>query len=676
MLAILVVAAFLRAHDLALMLDMTHYDEAYYGVDALSLLAQPRLTPFFPENFGRESLFMYVLTPMLGVFGGGALALRLTAFFISLLTVAAVYRLGRELVGRGAGVWAAAVLAVLFWSVLTGHQAFRAHLYPLVAALAFAVLLHAQRKTGRGAWLLTGVLFGVLAYTYIAARAWLAVAALLYIVAFLRGTRSSRRHILLSIAAALLVATPLIMYLVSNPQAADQRSEQVAISTLEQLGENIVSWAGAWLWRGSGDVAYNLPQRPILDPPLLVLLIAVLAGWLLRWRNQSGRASARPYELQGKQKPRFWKLLSMRERGWGEGFFLFLIFAASLAPAILTTDTLKPLRAVGVVVPLALAFGVGIEYNLTPAKTRYLDVSLPLSIAMERRMGGEVLNRWTRFLIIALLALSAIITLRDFGAWVRSPDLYLPMEQHLNRAINTLETDTSATPVYFSPFTPQHPVIRLRAGDLAPRPVSAFTSAECLRLPDAPEADYFALTLFDGDLAARLAPYATVNPLHAEAAAIPRYTIYRAEPNAALFAQPDDAAFDGRIGVRLLAQPTSATRGESLALTLALRAVVPLDHAYTLFAHLYGDPTPYEGGTLWAQTDMPMCISSPPQTWRTDERIIQTATLTLPADVPLNTYDLAIGIYDTLSLLRLPLTDGTGGENYAVVGEVRIEEGN
>ena len=59
--ALLFGAAF-RATGIDQMSEMVHYDEAYYAVDALSLIEQPRLTPFFPDNFGRESLWMYWLT--------------------------------------------------------------------------------------------------------------------------------------------------------------------------------------------------------------------------------------------------------------------------------------------------------------------------------------------------------------------------------------------------------------------------------------------------------------------------------------------------------------------------------------------------------------------------------------------------------------------------------------
>ncbi|PJF23829.1 MAG: hypothetical protein CUN53_20910, partial [Phototrophicales bacterium] len=93
---ILLLAAALRFAELAAMRDMLHHDEAAYGVDAVSLIEIPRFQVYFPDNYGREGLWMWLLTPLMAVFGGAALPMRVTAVFVGVLTAAAVYRLGRE----------------------------------------------------------------------------------------------------------------------------------------------------------------------------------------------------------------------------------------------------------------------------------------------------------------------------------------------------------------------------------------------------------------------------------------------------------------------------------------------------------------------------------------------------------------------------------------------------
>ncbi|MCC6615881.1 MAG: glycosyltransferase family 39 protein [Anaerolineae bacterium] len=667
LIAVLLLAAALRAQDLHLMFDMAHYDEAYYGVDALSLVHQPRLTPFFPENFGRESLWMYLLAPSLAVFGANAFALRLVAFFTGVLTVAATYRLGRELFGWRAGIWGAAALAVLFWADVAGHQAFRAHLYPLIGALAFVALLRAWRRETRRRWIAAGVWLGLLAYTYIAARAWIAVGVLLLLWCWIdaRRRRSTASGPLIALAVAAVIALPLIGYLLANPGLAGQRSEQVAIGSIGALIDNVALWARALIVHGSDDVAYTLPGRPILDLPL-ALLAALGVVWLVWSAIRSDR----------------WRLAAI---------LIALLTGASLAPALLTTDALKPLRAVGLIVPLALIVGLGAAWLETmlgglrlPAQIRGTDAKNGVPT---RRMGtdnsasaagtnGISWRALALLLPVVLIGWAGMATSRDFATWVRSPDLFLPMEQHIYRGIDAIAAHAPPdAPVYFSPFTPAHPVLRLRLDALAPRPVSAFERADCLRLPDAAEAYYFALTMFDASFAQALSPWASVTATDWVAPDDEdRYAIYRAQPERTLFEQ-EMITFGERLAVSLSADPPAhVTPGETIPLDLLVRAQVPLDREYTLFAHLYGDPTPYEGGELWAQADVPLCPSSPPPTWRADEIIIQPAALAIPAEVPAGDYQIALGLYETASHERLGVSAPASGLDYAVVGTVHVGE--
>ncbi len=321
--AILLIGAALRVRGLDTMLGMAHYDESYYGIDALSLVAQPRLTPFFPANFGRESLWMYILAPSLAIFGGGSFGLRLVAIFTGVLTLAATYRLARELIGRRGAIWAAAALAVLFWHVLASHEAFRALLFPLVGALAFAYLWGAHRTNRPRLWMAAGVFLGLLAYTYFAARVWIALAGVMLLWWWLRG---QRRGVISAAVIAGVIGLPLLIYILTNPAAADQRIDQVAITGIDQLVNNIGAWLRVWVDQGATDVVYNLPGRPLLDLPLALLFVAGIGALIVR-RDRSS--------------------------------WLILLAGASVAPALLTTDPLKWLRAIGLNVPLAIGLGLG-----------------------------------------------------------------------------------------------------------------------------------------------------------------------------------------------------------------------------------------------------------------------------------------------------------------------------
>src|SRR5688572_19811526 len=156
---ILLAGSALRFQGVHTLTASRQYEEAYYAMDAATLLQQPRFVPFFPENYGRESAWMYVLAPFMAVFGYEAFGLRLAAALTGILTLAAVYRLGAEVFrSRWAALWTMAGLAVLYWHVHFSHLAWRALLFPCVGALAFALLWRARRTNRPVHWFAAGVL--------------------------------------------------------------------------------------------------------------------------------------------------------------------------------------------------------------------------------------------------------------------------------------------------------------------------------------------------------------------------------------------------------------------------------------------------------------------------------------------------------------------------------------
>ncbi len=321
--------------------------------------------------------------------------------------------------------------------------------------------------------------------------------------------------------------------------------------------------------------------------------------------------------------------------------------AAALAPALLTEDTLKPLRAVGLIVPLALLIGRGASW-------------------IGRRRWGALAGAF-------LITWAGFNTARDFAAWVRSPDLFLPMEQHVYRGIENLaQIAPPDVPIYVSPFSPDHPVVRLRQWRLAPHPVGTFDASECVRLTSVPQAHYFALTVFDRGFANRFDGLARIETVYTEPDAA-RFAVYSVSAEPEVLRMANAVTFDGRLSVELAAAPSQAQPSDVLPLTALLRAQTALDRPYTLFVHLYGDPTPYEGGTLWAQSDIPICRSGPPSTWRIDEMIALPLVLILPADLPPGRYAIALGVYETASGQRLPVSAPQPGSDYAVVQPITVQ---
>lgn len=671
LLVALLVGALLRGSALGRMDDMLHYDEAYNGMDALSLLRVPHLTPFFPGNYGREAGWIYYLTPFVAVFGARPFALRLAGALAGVLTLVAVYALGRELLGRRAATWATAALAVFYWPVHINHLALRANLFPLVGALALAALLHARRTKAIRHWIVAGLGLGLLLYTYYAARLWMAFGALLLAWWFVSASAASneprrraehevsqgddsvislsdeaspgalpwfapasaasvRRGVCVALLVMAVVCLPMLIYMIQHP-GATARLGMVSTLSWKDISANLLLWARAWFQRGDSNAEFNLPGRPILDPALgMIFVIGCVALACQRTRR-------------------------------GAGLFLLGLGLVSLLPSLLSDQAPHFLRALGLSVPISLVLGMG---------------AAALVDGMRR-----VWPRGARMILLvplALLALSGTRTYLDFHTrWLHSSELPIFMEQHINRAINYITAHVpSDTPVYFTPFTLSHPVLVFRAADLAPRPVGASDSHSCLAIPDR-AAVYVSLTLYEPAFETWLSQWADLRVLNRQV--MPQsdqvlYTIYEAVPHAEWTSDVGVATFGEAIQMRVLMSiSTTVHAGDVVPITLGLHALRTLDRDYSVFVHMYGDPTPYQGGRNWGQGDSQACASYPSRLWRTDETVVQEFQLQVAANTPPGTYRVAVGLYESPDGARLPLTrPAPHPDNYIVLQTLQV----
>jgi 4-amino-4-deoxy-L-arabinose transferase-like glycosyltransferase len=458
---VLLLAAALRFADLASMRAMLHHDEAAYGVDALSLIENPRLQVYFPDNYGREGLWMWLLTPLMAVFGGAALPMRITAALIGVLTAAAAYRMGRELWRSDSAfaMFVAAALAVSFWHALHSHHAFRAISFPLIGTLALAALFHA-RRTNRG-WVTGGVLIGLTFYTYLAARFWMIGMFALLAWWFIRRVHL-RRGVLRAALAAGLVCLPLIAALIATPQS---RIGQVAVTSVEQFASNLGAWIGVlFADQPIYDNVHYLEGGTLWTFTTAVFAIIGLGALILRQKRAA--------------------------------LLIIALAVLSILPAALTDRPITLLRAIGLTIPLALLIGAGLW----------------------------ALWRWSlvgRIAAVGLIALSAVETRGMLAAYVRDPALITPMEVRLNAGLDALAALDTDAPAYAAPFRADHPILRLRAWTLGAHPLIAFDPAACLRIM--PRADYLAITAFTPDLAARLMAWGSLETISGDGYVIYRF---------------------------------------------------------------------------------------------------------------------------------------------------------
>ena len=264
-------------------------DEATDGLDALDVLAG-RGAVFFPANYGREGLHMWLVAGMFRLLGVTPLALRLPSAIAGILTAVGTYWLGRELVAaqhladerrtpsdkkdlvlglhlhlhRSAAkaqvlsfvpLVAALYLATSYWHVHFSRFGIRGVFTPFFGALAFAALWRAVNvangrwQTADGAprfairhspfvWFaLSGFFLGLATHFYTASRfypfflaGFLMLQTLVALATRRRDEAILVRHlrgILLLYAVAVLIFLPLGIYFLQHPGSFSQRASEV-----------------------------------------------------------------------------------------------------------------------------------------------------------------------------------------------------------------------------------------------------------------------------------------------------------------------------------------------------------------------------------------------------------------------------------------------------------------
>src|SRR3989338_9452740 len=93
-------------------------DEAMNGNNALEAIATGDYKVYYPDNNGREGLFMNIQAQSIKIFGNTPWALRVVSALFGTLTVLGLYFLVRKLFNWEIAAMSSFLLAVSFWHVL------------------------------------------------------------------------------------------------------------------------------------------------------------------------------------------------------------------------------------------------------------------------------------------------------------------------------------------------------------------------------------------------------------------------------------------------------------------------------------------------------------------------------------------------------------------------------
>src|SRR3989344_5840017 len=308
---VILLGAFFRFYQLADIPYGLFPDESVNGINALQVIHSGELKLFYPENNGREGLFINIQAISVWLFGAHAWALRLVSAVFGTLAIWGIYLAAREtlllFLSRGTksnqsyfakyvnsetaivsiSLLAAFFTSASFWHINFSRIGFRAIMLPFMASFAVYWLLKSLRTGGLISAALAGTFAGLGLHTYIAFRFvpfFLSVPLVNYTWLWLKNRELYRRiplAILTFLILAFLAALPMLIYFYQNPSDFTGRTSDVSIMTadsplLEFVKSNILTLGMFNIW-GDCNARHNYDCRPQLLWPVGLAFIAVPA---------------------------------------------------------------------------------------------------------------------------------------------------------------------------------------------------------------------------------------------------------------------------------------------------------------------------------------------------------------------------------------------------------------
>jgi len=227
LLIIIILASVLRLFMLGSVPTSLNWDEVSQGYSAYSIAQTAKdewgvKFPLFFRSYGewKSAVYIYLLVPLVKIFGLSAYIVRLPSAVFGILSVYLIFLIGKKLYSENVGLWAAFLMAVTPWSLFLSRPAFEANV-ALSLVLAGVYLFITQK------YFFSAFLFGLAPHTYNSAKVVVPVLAIYLIYHSQLHKNLKKLSIFLTILA--LFALPLLVNLSSG--ASQTRFNQVSITT-------------------------------------------------------------------------------------------------------------------------------------------------------------------------------------------------------------------------------------------------------------------------------------------------------------------------------------------------------------------------------------------------------------------------------------------------------------
>ena len=296
---ILALAVFLRLYRIHEIPSGIYVDETNAGLDALYVLEGRQVSPFGMGWYGTPNGYIYYMALIFKLFGANWLALKWVSLIPAILTVPAVFLLGRAMFGPIQGLAAMLLMAVSRWHLSMSRWGWNETAPPLFQVLSMYFLFRGLRGRRALDYAISGLLMGLSVYTYLGARlailTW-GIFILYWVLSDPDGLRLSVRRswrgILIAAIAAIVAASPILVTYISDPFSFGNRVSEISImrdvqdqGSLQPLVLNLMDILRFFHQTGDLQGKHNLPGEPMLDPVTGLFFAVGVAYALLRLRD-------------------------------------------------------------------------------------------------------------------------------------------------------------------------------------------------------------------------------------------------------------------------------------------------------------------------------------------------------------------------------------------------------
>ena len=291
--AIVALAFFIRSYQIEKIPAGVYPDESVNGIDALTAIDTGNYQWFYTNNYGREGLFMNLISVSIRIWGHTALGLRAWSILFGTLTVLGMFFLGREIFRSSrAGLIAAYLQAFSFWAINFSRISFRAIMLPFILVFTFYFILRGLRTKSYWSFAAAGIFYGIGFHTYIAYRVSPLIFILLLIFLIISKENFIKeywKHVLLFALVTLAFAAPLLLDFYHHPEYFETRANAISVFSPEINQGNLIGTLAKSIglslvkynfW-GDQNWRHNYPPYPILDPISGILfLIGIIYAFI------------------------------------------------------------------------------------------------------------------------------------------------------------------------------------------------------------------------------------------------------------------------------------------------------------------------------------------------------------------------------------------------------------